>query len=179
MRLKKINTLIQYAKLKNIAPNPFNKNKQEKIGTTKDLYLRKSYWALLIIFFLIILGNVSDKVSPMEDVAALFIVWLVFVGSSIDSLRFKTLKERIPAMRDKDYRERLSAYDESILKFIIRKKSSFIFAVFLILLSLDGNIHIIIKAIFIWILLAIRFELNLYKLIDQLPDNNKEKLNYD
>ena len=140
------------------------KNKQIKIDTTKELLKRKWFVVAGLIFFLMV---TTIQISPGPDFVSLFFVWLTAYGISGD--RDLPLERKIPNYNSEQL---LIRSKETIVQALVRNKYGLLFPIFLFLISLDGRVHIMIKVVIVWMIVAIYTELRLYELIDKAYKGN-------
>jgi fatty acid desaturase len=140
------------------------KNKQIKIDTTKELLKRKWFVVAGLIFFLMV---TTIQISPGPDFVSLFFVWLMAYGISGD--RALPLERKISNYNSEQL---LIRSKETIMQALVRNRYALLFPIFLFLISLDSRVHIMIKVVIVWMIVAIYTELRLYELIDKAYKGN-------
>jgi hypothetical protein len=140
------------------------KNKQIKIDTTKELLKRKWFVVAGLIFFLVL---TTIQINPAPDFVSLFFVWIMAYGISGD--RDLPLERKISNYNSEQL---LIRSKETIVQALVRNKYELLFPIFLFLISLDGRVHIMIKVVIVWMIVAIYTELRLYELIDKAYKDN-------
>ena len=140
------------------------KNKQIKIDTTKELLKRKWFVVAGLIFFLMV---TTIQINPGPDFVSLFFVWILAFG--ISGYRDLTLARKISNYNSEQL---LIRSKETIVQALVRNKYELLFPIFLFLISLDGRVHIMIKVVIVWMIVAIYTELRLYELIDKAYKDN-------